>query len=172
MTLGQERWLFEAAYSLASPANIVEIGSFKGRSTVALASGCRGRRKRVFSIDTFDGGGWDLDQRDFFAEFSENVKRCRVSQHVTVLRGKSTDVASGWSRPIHMLFIDGCHEYEAAKADFDCYFPHVVPGGIVAFHDVNEDWPGVLRLWNETVRDRLVDVGDCHSLAHGRKRKR
>ena len=165
----EEQWLFCTAYELPSPANIVEIGSFKGRSTCALASGCRGTRKRIFAIDTFDGNGWDLDERDFFREFAQNLQRCSASEYVEPIRGVSTEIARTWASPIHLLFIDGAHEYDAAKGDFESFFPHVVPGGVVAFHDVSEAFPGVWRLWHETAKLQLASVGYCKSLGHGRK---
>jgi predicted O-methyltransferase YrrM len=169
LTEGQDRWLFETAYSMPSPANIVEIGSFKGRSTCFLASGCRGTQKRVFAIDTFDGNDCDFGYRSFFAEFSENVNRCGLSEYVRPVVGLSSEVAKTWSKPIHLLFIDGSHRYEDVLCDFEGFFPHVVPEGIVAFHDVSDDWPGPLRVWHDVAKHRLVDVGYCLSLAYGRK---
>jgi len=166
---GQEQWLFEAAYSLPGPANIVEIGSFRGRSTCALASGCRGTEKRVFAIDTFDGNDCDFPARNFLDEFSGNVKRCGLSEYVVPMVGVSREIARTWSEPISLLFIDGSHKHEDVLADFDGFFPHVVPGGMVAFHDVCDDWPGVLQAWNDTAKQRLTDVGKVLSLAFGRK---
>jgi len=49
--------------------------------------------------------------------------------------------------PLDFLFIDGSHEYEVVKADFDNYHGLVRPGGIIGFHDVN--CPTVKRAWNE-----------------------
>lgn len=166
---GQERWLFEAAYSLPDRASVVEIGSFMGRSTCSLAFGCRGSQKRVFAIDSFNGNDGDFPARGFFDEFSANVARCGLSQYVEPVVGVSHEVARTWSKPIDLLFIDGSHRYEDVLADFEAFFPHVVPGGLVAFHDVCDNWPGVLRLWEETAKRQLVDTGHCKSLAYGRK---
>lgn len=63
----------------------------------------------------------------------------------------------------------GSHDYEAVLADFHGFFPHVVPGGIVALHDVVETWPGPLRAWQETIQHQLTDVGYCTTLAYRRK---
>ena len=166
---GQERWLFESAYSLPSPANIVEIGSFKGRSTCCLASGCRGTNKHVYAVDTFDGNNCDFPDRAFLREFSANVRRCGLSRYVEPVVGISHEIARTWSKPIDLLFIDGSHQFEDVVADFEGFFPHVVPSGIVALHDVVEDKPGPLRAWIEVARERLLDVGNCKSLAYGRK---
>jgi len=167
---GQERWLFDAARSLPSPANIVEIGSFKGRSTCCLASGCRGTKKRVYAVDTFDGNECDFPSRNFFDEFTENVRRCGLSDYVMPVVGVSWETAKDWRAPIHLLFIDGSHRYEDVLADFEGFFPHVVPGGLVAFHDVGEEaWPDVLRVWDESAKHRLTGTGQYKSLAFGRK---
>lgn len=166
---GQERWLFEAAYSLPSPANIVEIGSFKGRSTCALASGCTGAQKRVFAIDDFAGAGWQRKERSFLSEFLENVNRCGVAGYVEPIVALSTEAGRTWSKPISLLFIDGSHEYDAVKTDFEMFFPHVLPGGLVALHDVCDEWPGAARFWLETAKPQLVETGSCLSLAYGRK---
>lgn len=47
------------------------------------------------------------------------------------------------------LFIDGGHEYENAINDFRNYGPLVRKGGLMAFHDITQEWPGVRRAWDE-----------------------
>jgi predicted O-methyltransferase YrrM len=44
------------------------------------------------------------------------------------------------TEPIHLLFIDGNHEYHGVKADILAWVPKVAPGGLIAFHDyqINE----------------------------------
>jgi len=81
----------------------------------------------------------------------------------------SSEIGKNWTKPIHLLFVDGSHQYEDVVSDFDVFFPKVVANGIVAFHDVDPKWPGVLRAWNEVVKSNLVDVGHTFSLAYGRK---
>jgi hypothetical protein len=88
---------------------------------------------------------------------------------VEVIIGLSVEAARTWNKPIHLLFIDGSHHYEDVLADFNCFFGHVVEGGIVAFHDVDESKPDVMRAWNEVFKRRLTDIGHCERLAYGRK---
>jgi predicted O-methyltransferase YrrM len=163
-------WLFKRARSLPDGANLVEIGSFKGRSTCCLAFGCRGTKKRVFAVDTFDGGP-DLQRHDSFREFCLNIKRCQLSEYVEPVRGISWEIAKTWNKPVHFLFIDGSHIYEDVMADFASFLPHVVPGGIIAFHDVHENHPGVLKAWHETFKPQLTGVGYCTTIGYGRKTK-
>jgi len=163
------RWLFNAARSLPSQANILEIGSYKGRSTCCLALGCKGTEKRIFAIDSFDGGP-NLPKSDSLPDFRENLKRQGVSGCVEPIVGLSGEVAKTWNKHLHFLFVDGSHLYEDVLADFAGFFPHVVRGGVVAFHDVlNESWPGVGRAWRESIEHQLKDVGYCDTLGYGRK---
>jgi predicted O-methyltransferase YrrM len=167
----EPKWLFERALSLPDGANLVEIGSFKGLSTSCLAFGCRATKKRVFAVDTFDGGP-DLQRHDSFQEFCSNIERCQLSEYVEPVRGISWEIAKTWKKPVHFLFIDGSHIYEDVMADFASFFPHVVPGGIIAFHDVHENHPGVLKAWHETFKHQLSGTGYCDSIGYGRKPKR
>ena len=46
-----------------------------------------------------------------------------------------------------LLFIDGDHSEEGARGDWEAFSPHVVPGGVVIFHDARAgqpvgDWAG------------------------------
>jgi hypothetical protein len=168
LSVGEGKWLFETARLLPPGANIVEIGSFQGRSTCCLAAACRGNDKRVFAIDTFDGGS-DLPMCNSFAAFSENLKRCGVESYVEPIKCRSTQVAKTWNTPIHLLFIDGSHLYEEVVADFVGFFPHVIGGGMVAFHDVDETKPGVLKAWNEFFMNQFMGIGYCDRLGYGRK---
>lgn len=165
----QERWLFRTARSLPGEGNIVEVGSFKGRSTCCLAYGCLGSKRTVFAVDTFNGNAVDFDHRDFFEDFRRNIEERGLARYVQPLRGQSVDIAKRWRRPIHFLFIDGSHQYEDVLHDFQAFFPYVVPNGVVALHDVVETWPGPLRAWHEVVKHQLHRIGACSTLAFGWK---
>jgi hypothetical protein len=164
----EAKWLFKRALSLTDRANLVEIGSFKGRSTCCLAFGCRGTNKRVYAIDSFDGGP-DLEPHDSFHEFCVNIEDRQLSEYVVPTRGISWEIAKIWKKPIQFLFIDGSHIYEDVMADFAAFFPHVSRGGMMAFHDVHENHPGVLKAWRETFKPQLTGVGYCDSIGYGRK---
>jgi hypothetical protein len=176
----QERWLFRTARSLPDRVIIVEIGSFKGRSTCCLLYGCRGTHKHVFAIDTFAGNTTDFKQGEplysglsfsgqFLDDFRSNIEKRQLSSYVTPIQGWSSEIAKTWNKPIHLLFIDGSHKYEDVLADFEGFFPHVVPGGIIAFHDVVPNWPGPFRVWQEVASKLLFGTGKCSTLAFGKK---
>jgi len=138
----------------------VEVGSFKGRSTCWLATGCRdGKRERVVAVDHFRGSaenqaGGSHEDADVVASGSTlgtmraNLEKFGLSEWVDILVGSSAEVSRGWEEPIRLLFIDGDHSYEGSSADFAAWSPHVAPYGLVVFHDVGV-WPGVTKLFEE-----------------------
>lgn len=65
-------------------------------------------------------------------------------------------------RPIDLLFIDGLHTYEGAKADYETYGP--LTRHIIAIHDIHtpkldpNDEVDVARLWNEILSTNKTDT--------------
>ena len=122
----------EALYDLARACTgkgvIVEIGSWKGKSTICLASGSRaGNGVRVYAIDPH------ASYR--FGEFKANVERAGVADLVTPIASRSQEKAASFHEPIELLFVDGAHEYELVKADLELWLPKLVEGGTLAMHD-------------------------------------
>lgn len=138
---------------------IVEIGAYKGKSACYLGTGAQaGRGAHVYSIDL-----WDPEAhrpRSLFAErgilkaWKTQVARMGLTDVVTPIKGRSTDVAARWDgKKVGLLFIDGNHRYAAARADFDAWVPFVPKGGFVVIHDYgNPRWlKDVNRLVDETL---------------------
>ena len=106
------------------PSNnvIVEIGTYRGRSAVALALGSRlGAGVRVYAIDPhteFRGVmGGRFGPQDMAALY-RNLVKAQVGDTVAVVCLPSLVVARTWSkRTIGLLWIDGDHTYEAVRAD-------------------------------------------------------
>jgi MMP 1-O-methyltransferase len=122
----------EALYDLAKACTglgvIVEIGSWKGKSTICLGLGSRaGAGVRIFAIDPH------ADNR--FGEFKTNVDRAAVADLVTPVAALSQPAADGFDEPVELLFVDGSHDYDLVLEDFEKWVPKVVDGGWVAFHD-------------------------------------
>ena len=122
----------EALYDLARACTgrgvIVEIGSWKGKSTVCLGIGSReGASMPIYAVDPH------ADYR--FAEFKANVERAGIADLVRPVPSLSQPAADDFHEPIELLFVDGSHEYEHVLEDFEKWVPKVVDGGWVAFHD-------------------------------------
>ncbi|QSJ20799.1 class I SAM-dependent methyltransferase [Nostoc sp. UHCC 0702] len=174
MVPGQEQYLFNKVKSLPENAVIVEIGSFKGRSTVAMAYACVGSERKIYSIDTWDGNESDFAERQFFEIWQQNIQANSLSQYVTPLRGYSHDVLTRWDeltdgKAIDFIFIDGSHQYLDVLKDFEMSFPLVKDGGWIAFHDVIATWPGPERVWHNIAKLRLANHEYSSTLACGQK---
>jgi predicted O-methyltransferase YrrM len=163
---GQEKWLFDAARE--SGGDILEIGSYMGRSTCCLGLACLGTARRVHAIDPCVDANEKVLPKAWEPQLRENLRRCGLQDTVEVLVGLSKDFASREWPDIGMLFIDGSHLYEDVLFDFKTYGRHVKSGGLIALHDVIVTHPGSFRAWYE-VRDSLVKTGTCGSIGFGRK---
>lgn len=149
--------LFEAAMSVTSGC-IVEIGSYRGRSTVALAAGARaGAKPPVFAIEPHEhfvgikGGAFGPnDRRAFF----RTLLQTKLFGSVRLLNTTSEVIAPGWDKPIALLFIDGDHRYEAVYNDFTCWRPFLMNDALVVFNDAKGD--GTSRLLGELLTEKCL----------------
>ncbi|MCC2668817.1 MAG: hypothetical protein K0Q72_1288, partial [Armatimonadetes bacterium] len=107
---GEGALLFETARGLTGRGCIVEIGSWRGRSTIYLGYGSRnGSRATVHAIDPHTGSRESLDkfgEIDTFAEFQANIARAGIEDLVQPHVATSDVVARNWSQPVEFLFID------------------------------------------------------------------
>lgn len=114
---------------------IVEIGSFKGKSTVALGLGSKWiseKKRTIFAIDPFITNGY---YRDYYKEFESNILIYRLANYVSPIKKFSHEAIEDCPESIAALFVDGDHSYAGVKRDIELYTPRVVPGGFIAFHD-------------------------------------
>jgi predicted O-methyltransferase YrrM len=118
---------------------IVEIGSFHGRSTVALAYGSTyGTGAPVYAIDPHEPSiAGPIEEYGPFDRitFIRNIGAFDFTALVRFISLSSEVVSVGWHQPIALLWIDGDHSLEAVRRDFRCWEPFLMPGSLVAFHD-------------------------------------
>lgn len=133
---------------------IVEIGSWKGKSTCALAlpSVLRGNETMVYSVDPMEGKTVfpNSPPKPTSDVFDDNIKKWHLAKYIVQCRSKSCDVCDTWgeieSRAIDLLFVDGDHTKKEVLNDLRGWVPHVKTGGIVLMHDHNNKTiPGVKR---------------------------
>lgn len=132
-------FLYKTARECSPSGVILEIGSWKGKSTICLAKGSRaGNKVPVYAVDphigTLEQGMW-MDGRSSYEDFKGNISKAEVEDLLIPVIKRSQEVAETWDKPISLLWIDGDHSYEAAKQDFVLLGKWVLEGGIIAFHD-------------------------------------
>ena len=168
-------------FSLAKNCdNIVEIGSWKGKSTVCLALGSKvGNGGKVFAIDPHQGLAdgcaglhWSENTSPIFRE---NIKKAKVDDIVIPLVMKSEEAVTGWTKPISLLFIDGAHDYESVKKDFLLWAPYLKEGGFIAFHDVlysfGHNYPGIRKVVYQYIfqSNKFSNVQFCGTIVYATK---
>jgi len=146
--------LHAAALDAAGRGPMVEIGTYCGKSSIYLAAAARARGSVVFTVDHHRGseenqpGQLYHDERfadplsgglDTLPEFRRTMTRAGLDDCLVAVIGRSEVVARHWHHPLGGLFIDGGHSEVAAQADYACWSPHVVAGGLLLIHDVFPD---------------------------------
>ena len=144
-----EGWLTDAQAArlraraaAAGTATIVEIGSFRGRSTVVLA-GAAAPGASVVAIDPHAGSdrgpqeiGADSVRGDADHEaFIANLAAAGVSDRVRHVRKMSADALGEVDGPLAMLYVDGAHRFAPARDDIARWGALLAPGGTMLVHD-------------------------------------
>lgn len=159
------RFLALLAACPTAQGEILEIGSFKGKSTIILAKAAAlAGDDRVHAVDPMtapsetdpDLGG----DASSFEDFQKNIEAHEVAENVEFHQTFSYDLAETWDAPIRLLWIDGDHTYAGTKLDFDGFAPHLADGAIVAIHDVLHEFEGGIRVFMEDVL-RSPNFGAC-----------
>ncbi len=151
----------------AQPATVLEIGRFRGGSTVLIAAALERGVLHSYDIDTRQGrDGAELD-RQLRGVLERYALSDRVRLHVADSRSADPPL-----EPIDVLFVDGDHSEEGVRADFERWSPHLRQGGHLLFHDAVDapdlaatSAPGPARVAGDVGGDfrRLPGAG---SLAH------
>lgn len=131
--------------------SIVEIGSWKGRSTHALLSGCKGD---VTAIDHFKGSPHEYAHVGIkpYDDFKKNVG---MFKNLKVLKMSSDNAVSKVGK-VDMVFIDGEHTYEAVKNDIEKWLPKTKK--LICGHDFQ--WQTV----QQAVTEKLGFVHTCGTI--------
>jgi predicted O-methyltransferase YrrM len=142
MTDAQARRLWQAASWTPEGGQIVEIGSFRGRSTIILA---RAARPGVTVVAIDPHGGSDRGPGEITADaargnadhaaFTANLAAADVAARVRHIRKPSNDSVPDVTQAIDVLYIDGAHRYAPARDDISRWGARVRPGGVLLIHD-------------------------------------
>src|SRR5258708_6357912 len=172
LTEREGRFLALAAAVGPVAGAILEIGSFKGKSTVGLATVAQHYGSEpIVAVDPHTSpSSTDPDLQGAttsFDDFQRSLHAAGVERGVEVHRAYSGDFAKSWARPIRLLWIDGDHTYAGAEADLDLFTPFLVDGAIVALHDALHPFDGPIRGMVEHIltSENFGPVGFCGSIA-------
>lgn len=142
LTRAQAARLWDAASRLVAGDQIVEIGSFHGRSAIVLASAAP-TGVRITTIDPHAGNDRGPEEIDGFASEAErdhrvflaNLSAAGVSGRITHLREFSDAAHPGVAGEVALLYIDGAHRFAPARSDIVSWGDRVSAGGTLLIHD-------------------------------------
>ncbi len=146
--------LYRAGRDATAAGPLLEIGGYCGKSAVYLGAAAAEAGTVLFSVDHHRGSeetqpGWAhhdprlVDSRtgriDTLPFFRRTVEDAGLEGTVIAVVGESSVVAAHWRTPLGMVFVDGGHGAEPARADYEGWAGHIAPGGLLAVHDVFPD---------------------------------
>lgn len=138
--------------------SVVEVGSWKGRSTQALLES----GKKVFAVDTWEGSSDPCDltyeqakKSDIFAEFKKNVGHY---ENLKIIKKDSIAASKQFSdKSVDMVFLDATHSYAAVKKDIEAWLPKARQ--IICGHDYDPKvWPGVVQAVDEIFKGKKIQI--------------
>jgi predicted O-methyltransferase YrrM len=173
---GEIEFLAELA---SKHTNILELGSYLGRSTAALADNCQGF---VIACDHFRGPddvilAWKQREAvysDFVANMGDRIACKKVVpwkiDHAEITKLKVQEFVSHnfgnitlpmELRPtrIDMVYIDGSHRPENVTRDIQFAASILEEGGLICGHDYDISAPGVVLACNNTLQGFKVGDG-------------
>jgi hypothetical protein len=125
------------------PKNFLEIGVFRGQSLslAALLSRMNHLQTEICGISPFSSAGDSVSRYrtdvDFFQDTLENFKHFNLPGPELV-RAFSTDPEAERfiaSKEWDMIYIDGNHDYEIARKDWEICSLHLKVGGVIVLDD-------------------------------------
>ena len=156
LTLREATLLYRVARQIVEGC-IVEIGCYRGRSTVALGSAVLDKPNViVYALDPHSsftgecGGEFGPEDR---GEFFRTMLNSECYRTVRLINLSSEIVTPGWTEDVSFLWIDGDHSLEGTKRDVECWMPHLSEDAYLAFHDTTKP-----NLGPHTVVNQLIDT--------------
>ncbi len=157
-TSSEEGQFLSQLAASVSDGVIVEIGSHQGRSAIALARGSlSGPKADVFAVDPHElfkgiyGGKFGPADRQ---AFYRHIADAGVGEIVRLISLPAAVAATGFDRPVALLFIDGDHSLAGVTKDFESWSVHLIPLATVAFDDATDPDGGPFQLLR-----KLLDSG-------------
>jgi len=136
------------------PANFLEIGVFRGQTVTLAALWARSTRNacQVYGISPFSEAGDSVsnykNRVDYYQDTLKNFDHFKL-MHPHLVRAYSSDPAALdliRSQSWEMIYIDGNHDYEFARKDWQNCAQALRPGGVIVLDD-----SGLLSAFNPPV---------------------
>jgi predicted O-methyltransferase YrrM len=164
MAVNELEWLTGAA---KGKKLILEIGSWKGRSSKAIVEGML-PGSMLMCMDTWRGSDNEelhdiakSPEDPIYKEFCTNLRYEIETGMVVPLRMDSTDGLkhlASLGMKFDMIFLDANHSFEGVSSDCRNAIPLLAPGGLMCGHDWCPAWSTVIAAVNDVFPGRCRPV--------------
>lgn len=154
MPIRQAAYLFGLIREI-KPQKAIEIGRYKGGSTLLIAAAMGGEGK-FWSIDIGEKEArlhGDKTARSFDGQLADACTRLGLKVNIIVGDSRTVEVDTG---EVDLVFIDGDHSYEGVRNDFERFGKRVRIGGAVLFDDAFDE--GIFKTHSDTVGQLVRDI--------------
>jgi predicted O-methyltransferase YrrM len=150
-------------YTLVTSQNriegdVVEIGSWQGRSTIFIAAAMKvNPNGKFYAIDHFKGNvgkekAYFVNGDNIEKSLRDNISRINLNEYVNIINDTSENaVKTNFTNKIRFLFIDGDHTYKGVKNDIESFEIFLQKGSIVVFDDYSSGFRGVVDAAREFI---------------------
>lgn len=158
------RWYARFARALRGGV-LVEIGSWKGRSTSFVGPVCNANGTRLVCVDHWSGSRDVLADRyaaalaveDVEATFRANMSALGIV--VEVIAAPSVVAAARFAPgSVDRVFLDASHDKASVAEDLRVWSERLCPGGVLAGHDYADKHPEVRAAVDELAAERDLVV--------------
>lgn len=138
----------------------VEIGSWEGESAVFMAERIKssGKPIKFYTIDIFEPYYHSASKNIVCADYKLFLRNIEpLKSYINSIRGYSASCASQFlDKSIDFLFIDGDHSYQQVKMDILTWLPKIKDEGVIAGHDYDWNYPGVVKAVDEIFEHKVI----------------
>jgi GT2 family glycosyltransferase len=172
LSLRSQAWLEHVPFAFAliemlQPRTFVELGVYAGDSYCAFCQAIQwfGLTTRCHGIDSWSG---DIHVGEIETTVLDELRSYHDPKYggfSQLLQSRFTQAACHFAdHSLDLLHIDGCHTYEAVRADWQTWQSKLSERGVVLFHDTQVRWQdfGVWHLWQE-----LAECYPSFEFSHG-----
>jgi predicted O-methyltransferase YrrM len=154
--------LFSLAYMQSLRGDVLEVGSFQGKSTFFLGHAvAQSKNGKMYAVDHFKG---NLGKENFYKVeksdlsdlemgFNKNIERAGLSKIVSLINKPNYEAVSDIEdNSVRFLYIDADHTADGVRKDLALFKSKLKAGAIIVFDDYDEDnFSGLVSVVNEFI---------------------
>jgi len=163
-SLWERVFLYEIPRTIPLKGDILEIGSYGGKSSAAIVAGNESSRTKgiVWLVEPFPQPSKETFLNNFYIQ--------RLNKHIRLVDKTSEEARKLIDTQFKFIFIDGKHDYEYVKKDILLWQDLLKEGGIIAFHD--RYFEGVSKATKELIINsgKYTSTGSVDSIFYAVKK--